>query len=133
MDLGQSLMEKAETAKSYVIKVKPRLAIDREDFGEALVELEKTYLLPTRIMLFAPDKLSTRDYILSRHITNEVIDPAFFKGVEFKPPWKVVRNEQGDERGDGKGGVPAKRGGASKNRAAQGQAAGSKGSAPSRN
>ena len=88
-----TLLPEKEGSKVHLIKVRPRLAIDREDFGEALIELEKTYLLPTRIVLFSPDRVGTREYFLSHHTANPKtpIDPAYFKGIEYKD-WKVVRN-----------------------------------------
>jgi TIGR03009 family protein len=92
-----TLVPEKKGAKVHVIKVIPRLAIDREDFSEALIELETQYFLPTRIILFAPDRKGTREYFLSHHRANLPIDPTYFKGMVFKEKeWKVVRNPEGD-------------------------------------
>jgi len=102
-----TLMPEKPDAKVHLIKVQPKLAIDQADFGEALVELEKKYLLPTRIALFSPDRVSTREYFLSHHSANPKtpIDPAYFQGVEYKAPWKVVRNPGEDAGLKGKAAV----------------------------
>lgn len=107
-----TLLPEKENAKVHLIEVTPKLAIDREDFGKALIELEKEYLLPTRIVLFAPDRVGTREYFLSKHIANPnpPIDPTYFRGVEIKEKdWKVVRNPEGDPGLNGKAAAAAPR------------------------
>jgi TIGR03009 family protein len=94
-----TLLPEKENAKVHLVEVTPKLAIDREDFGKALIELEKQYLLPTRIVLFAPDRVGTREYFLSQHKANPdpPIDPGYFRGVEIKEKdWKLVRNPEGE-------------------------------------
>ncbi len=87
-----TLLEENETA--YLIMIVPRLEIDRESFTKALVQLDrKFHLLPSRIMLFAPDGKSTKDFKLSypKDGPNKVIPEANFVGKTY-PGWKVVRN-----------------------------------------
>jgi TIGR03009 family protein len=96
-----------EDEKSYTIQVKPRLEIDQQSFGTSLVRLDKTFLLPTRIVLISPDRKHTTDFVLSDIQANQPVDSKFFKGVEPKAPWKVVRNPAGEGTGQAPGAVGA--------------------------
>jgi TIGR03009 family protein len=83
----------AEYRKTYQIKILPLLDADKESFSVAWVELDRDYLLPTRIYLWAPDRKSTKDFRLSRIRPNGDVAAAKFVGV--MPPgkgWKVERN-----------------------------------------
>jgi RNA polymerase sigma factor (sigma-70 family) len=96
-------------SKVHQIKVKPKLAVDREDSGEALIELEKRYLLPTRILLISPDQKRSSEYFLSHHVANPSppIDRKFFQGTEIKG-WQDVRfPEANHPNNQAKGGLNA--------------------------
>ena len=90
----------SETEKSYVLRIIPKLEIDRESFTKAWVQLDrKLFLLPTRIFLLAPDGSSSKDFTLTideKSPNCEVMDENF-KGKLFDR-WKVVRNPGGDAR-----------------------------------
>ncbi len=82
-----------EDEKRYFVVIKPKLQDDKESFSRAWVFLERKYLLPTRIVLFAPDGKSSKDFRVENIQANKPINPRFFKGVE--PPgkaWTVERN-----------------------------------------
>jgi TIGR03009 family protein len=82
----------AQDDKRYLVRVEPLLQQDKEDFSTALVTLERTFLLPERILLLSPDRKSTRDYRLSHHKANLPVADSFFQGVNPGKGWKVVRN-----------------------------------------
>jgi TIGR03009 family protein len=101
-----------EDEKFYVVKVIPRLKEDQDSFKTALLTLEKTYLLPSRIALLNADGKSTRDYRLTSIKPNAKVDAKWFAGVPLKG-WKLVQNpaaqapQQGNaaERPDGARGM----------------------------
>ncbi len=90
--------------------IQPRLPEDKESFKAAWIFLDRKYLLPFRIVLFAPDGKSTKDFTLWGTQANKEFDDRYFQGgvprrdpSDRRPPWKVVRNPdaQGRPRGDG--------------------------------
>jgi TIGR03009 family protein len=98
-----------ETPESYFVVIQPRLQEDKESFKTAWIFLHTKYLLPLRIVLFAPDGKSTKDFRLwGIQANKEYADRIFQGGVpprnpaDRRPPWKVVRNPdaQGRPRGD---------------------------------
>jgi TIGR03009 family protein len=84
-----------ETTKAYGVRVHPKLLEDQESFKSAFLFLDKTYLLPSRIVLIAPDGKSTRDYKLEVISPNVKVDDVYFKGGVYKD-WKVVKNPGAD-------------------------------------
>ena len=82
----------AETKGSYIIAIKPLLEIDRDAFSRAQVQLDHSFLLPTRITLVSPNEKDTKDFVLSKVKPNAAVNPENFVGKELGPPWKVVRN-----------------------------------------
>jgi TIGR03009 family protein len=81
----------AQNDKQHLVRVEPLLEQDKEDFSQAFVWLEATYLLPQHIRLISPDKKSSRDYRLSNIKPNFAVEPTLFQGVNPGKPWKVVR------------------------------------------
>jgi TIGR03009 family protein len=84
-----------ENQKYYAVKVHPRLKEDIGTFKSAYIYLDKTYLLPARILLSTPpDGRSTRDFTLEAINPNAEVKETFFKGGVFKG-WAVVKNPAG--------------------------------------
>ncbi len=86
----------AENEKTYMVTVIPLLEIDKESFSKAIIQLDREYLLPTNIVLIAPDEKSTQDYKFTNVKPNAVVDARNFICKPLDPPWKVVRNPGGD-------------------------------------
>jgi TIGR03009 family protein len=84
-----------EDDKSYVIGVLPLKPIDQESFSKAFLQLDRRYLLPTRIYLISPDGKSTKDFTLTAIKPNVEVADENFQGKTL-PNWKVVRNPDGD-------------------------------------
>jgi TIGR03009 family protein len=82
-----------ETPKFIWVVVQPKLAQDRESFKKAWVFLDPQFLLPLRIVLFAPDGKSTKDFHLSGIQPNAAVDNRYFEGVGLRG-WKVIRDPQ---------------------------------------
>jgi TIGR03009 family protein len=81
--------------KGYMVRVVPKLKEDQESFSVAWVQLDKAFLLPTRVYLLAPDKKSSKDFQLSKIKANQPVDGQFFVGVNPGKGWKVERNPGG--------------------------------------
>jgi TIGR03009 family protein len=94
-----------ENQKYYAVKVFPKIPEDRETFKSAYIYLDKTYLLPARIVLSTPDGRSTRDFTLEAINPNAEVKESFFKGGVFKG-WTVVKNPAGLAQ-QGKAAAPA--------------------------
>jgi TIGR03009 family protein len=86
----------AEDSDVHFLVVTPRLKQDQETFTKAWVFLNRKYLLPVRILLFAPDGKSTQDYYFSNIRANKPVKEEYFRGVVPPKPWKVERNPTGD-------------------------------------
>lgn len=84
-----------EDAKSYIIGVEPKLAIDKESFSKAYVQLDRTYLLPTRIYQIHPNGTDSRDYELFDIKPQAKVNDGNFQGQEVKG-WQLTRNPGGD-------------------------------------
>jgi TIGR03009 family protein len=80
-----------QNAQSYVVKVIPRLKEDKESFKTALLYLEKTYLLPSRIALLNADGKGSRVYHLSDIRPNAAVEDKWFQGGRLKG-WTVQNN-----------------------------------------
>jgi TIGR03009 family protein len=91
---------RGEDDKAYVIKVIPRLEIDRESFLQAYIQLDRKFLLPSRIFLLAPDGKSTKDFKIRSSEANppRKISDAYFEGEIPPKPWTVVRNPDAEGR-----------------------------------
>jgi TIGR03009 family protein len=85
-----------EDKERYLVKVKPLFDEEKERFSTAWIYLDKTYLLPKRIVLRAPDGNSTQDFTLSHQKANEKVDPRYFQGVNPGKKWKLYRNPGGN-------------------------------------
>ena len=85
-----------ENAKTYLVMIKPLLQDDKDSFSIAWINLDKRFLLPTRIYLLAPDGKSSKDFRLSQIKPNtDDVKPSLFVGVAPPKPWKVERNPGG--------------------------------------
>ncbi|MFI5456473.1 MAG: outer membrane lipoprotein-sorting protein [Isosphaerales bacterium] len=102
--------------KNYLVKIKPLLQQEQERYSCAWIYLNREYLLPTRIVLLAPDKKSSQDFHLSAIKPNIEPDELFFKVVNPGKPWKVERNP-------GQGGPAAPANARARRRQPEGQAA----------
>ena len=90
-----------EDARSYIIRVTPLLPIDQENFSKAFLQLDRSYLLPTRIFLVSPDGKNTKDYVLSNIVANKADEKEiakYFVGQLLDKPWQVIRNPDGNTR-----------------------------------
>jgi TIGR03009 family protein len=102
-----------QTKEYYFVVVQPRLQQDQESFKKAWIWLHPTYLLPLRIVLFAPDGKSTKDFRLGDIKANKPFEDRDFQGGvppgqpgDRRPPWKVVRNPDAQGRPRAEGAVP---------------------------
>jgi len=84
-----------EDQKSYMVRAMPRLKEDQESFSVAWVELDRDFLLPTRVHLLAPDRKSSKDFLLSKIERNKQVNGQFFVGVNPGKGWKLERNPGG--------------------------------------
>ncbi|MBV8270302.1 MAG: outer-membrane lipoprotein carrier protein LolA [Planctomycetaceae bacterium] len=82
-----------QDAKSYIVKIIPRLEIDQAEFQSALIRLDKKYLLPTQIHLTMVGGKSKKLYTLTNIEANKPVADENFKS-QLVPGWKVVRDEQ---------------------------------------
>ncbi|AGA25796.1 outer-membrane lipoprotein carrier protein LolA [Singulisphaera acidiphila] len=84
----------SEDPKSYVISVLPLLPIDKESFSAAWVELDKTMLLPTQIVLLDPEGKSKKRFVMSGIKPNAPVMAENFQGQKLGPPWKILYNKE---------------------------------------
>jgi len=85
-----------EDEKGYVVKIKPKFPEEQERYSIAWIYLDRSFLLPTRIVLIAPDGKSIQDFKLKNIEPNKKqVDPRFFQVVNPKKPWKVERIKPG--------------------------------------
>jgi TIGR03009 family protein len=88
----------SESPNAWGVSIKPKLQVDKESFSLAFVNLDKKYLLPTRILMVSPDGKSQKEFRLGPMYPNKAVNEANFVGKPLGPPWKVVRNPAGEER-----------------------------------
>ncbi|MFO0892223.1 MAG: outer membrane lipoprotein-sorting protein [Isosphaeraceae bacterium] len=88
----------SEDKESFGVSIKPKLKEDRESFSMAFVNLDRTYLLPVRILMVSPDGKSSKDFRLGPMFPNRAIKDGNFQGKPLGPPWKIVRNPAGEDR-----------------------------------
>ena len=82
-----------QNEKRSLVEILPLLKDDKDVFSTAWVELDRVFLLPTRIILISPDKTKRQDFRLSKSTANKPVNEKFFIGV--KPggkEWKLDRN-----------------------------------------
>ena len=90
---------RSEGADHYWIDIHPLLPIDQESFSLALVQLDRKFLLPTRVYLIAPNGKDSKDFVLSHIKPNTDVSEENFKGQLLPAPWKVVRNDEAEAPG----------------------------------
>ncbi|MDR3639009.1 MAG: outer membrane lipoprotein-sorting protein [Isosphaeraceae bacterium] len=93
-----------EDPTSYIIDVVPKVEIDQESFSKAFVQLDRKYLLPTRVYLLAPNGKDSKDFMLYDIKPQAKVEDANFQGQEVKG-WQIVHNPGGDGKPQN---VPAK-------------------------
>lgn len=93
-----------EDPASYMIAVVPKVEIDQESFSRAFVQLDRKFLLPTRILLIAPNGKDSKDFVLYDIKPQAAVDDANFRGQTVKN-WKIERNPGGDAKA---GNAPAR-------------------------
>jgi TIGR03009 family protein len=84
-----------EDPESYIISVVPKVEIDQESFSKAFVQLDRKFLLPTRIYLLSPNGKDSKDFLLYDIKPQANVEDANFQGVKAKG-WDLVRNPGGD-------------------------------------
>ena len=83
----------SEDDKAYLVKVLPKSREEKERYSTTWIYLDRSYLLPTRIVRIMTDKKSTQDFHLSHIEPNKTpVDPRFFKAVKPEDDWEVIRN-----------------------------------------
>jgi TIGR03009 family protein len=95
---------KREDPKFFWVEVEPKLPEDRERFRTAWVFLDPEYLLPLRIVLFAPDNKSSKDFRLSDIRPNREVDKKYFTGGSLRG-WKLIRDPKAQQNPGGVAGV----------------------------
>ncbi len=94
---------KSEDDKSYIIQIIPLLAIDREEYSQAMLQLSKDKLLPMALKLTSPNNKETKRFAFGPATRIGEVEPAdpkkWFNGAGMtadlaKSGWKVVRNPQ---------------------------------------
>jgi TIGR03009 family protein len=88
----------SEDEKSFGVSIKPKLKEDKDSFSMAFVNLDRSYLLPIRILMISPDGKSSKDFQLGPMFPNRAVNDRNFQGKPLGPPWKVVRNPAGEDR-----------------------------------
>ncbi len=86
---------KGQDNDRYLVRIEPLLQQDQDTFSVAWIYLNKEYLLPTRIFLFAPNGKMTKDFQLSQIKPNQAVDPRLFVGVNPGNQFKIERNPGG--------------------------------------
>jgi TIGR03009 family protein len=84
----------SEDAKSYVVSVLPMLQIDKDCFRSAWVQLDKTMLLPTVIVLLDPEGKSQKQFTMTEVKPNHPVMMVNFQPTNPKPPWKIMYNKE---------------------------------------
>lgn len=84
-----------EDKKYYEVRVYPKLKEDQETFKSAFLYLDRSYLLPSRIVLISPDAKSLRDYQLVVIRPNQPVDGKYFQGKVYNG-WQVLKNPGAD-------------------------------------
>jgi len=102
---------KTKDAKSYGVRIRPKLDVDRESFSQAMVQLDSSFILPIRIILFSPNGKGTKDFVLYPVEPNAPVNDENFTPKQqafVAKGWKVVRNPMGEGRpGNAQGARPA--------------------------
>ncbi len=94
------------SATSYMVAITPKLDIDRESFSRASVQLDRSFMLPVRILLVSPDGKSSKDFKMESVKPNVAVQDANFVGKPYDK-WKVVRNPGGSAPGARRAPAPA--------------------------
>jgi TIGR03009 family protein len=95
-----------ENEKYYAVKVYPRTPEDKQTFKVVFIYLDKTFLLPARMILYTPDGRVTRDFTLEVIKPNAEVKDVFFQGGVFKN-WKVVKDAGAGMAQQGRAAAPA--------------------------
>ncbi len=88
----------SEDENGYGISITPKLDEDRESFSIAYVNLDRSYLLPVRILMRSPDGKSQKEFRLGPISPNKKVNVKNFEGKPLGSPWKIVRNPGGADR-----------------------------------
>ncbi len=88
-----------QNAKYSTVMITPRIKEDQDVFSTAWIQLDRQFLLPTRILLVSPDKAKLQDFRLSNVRANKGVDGKYFVGVKPTKPWQVHINPGADQAG----------------------------------
>lgn len=86
-----------QNAKYSTVMITPKIKEDLDAFSTAWVQLDRVFLLPTRILLVSPDKAKLQDFRLSNPRANLGVNEKYFIGVKPTSPWQVHVNPGADE------------------------------------
>ena len=96
-----------EDATSHAIQIIPKLPMDREEFVQAWVLLDRETFLPTKIKLWSPDGKENKTFTFKPTATskNPKINPAWFDGPlwvtkhtsQKNAGWKVFENARPED------------------------------------
>lgn len=91
-----------ERKDSYVIKIIPKLAIDREEYSQALVKLRKLEngrFLPEAIRLWSPDGNDTKTFAFGKDSLKEnaPIADSWYDGMTMVKELTALRNPKDDK------------------------------------
>ena len=85
-----SMALRGQDEKISLVEIQPRLKEDQDVFSTAWVYLDRSFLLPKRILLISPDKAKIQDFRLSNIQANQPVNQQYFVGVKPGKPWKVA-------------------------------------------
>jgi TIGR03009 family protein len=95
-----TMVLKDQNDDASTVMIMPKIKEDLDSFSTAWVQLDRKFLLPTRILLIAPDKAKLQDFRLSSPRANLPVKPEYFVGVKPTKPWQIVVNPAADAPGN---------------------------------
>ena len=93
-----SLIADARSPKEYCIKVVPNEEIDKKDFKEAVVWLDKERFQPSRLVLVPVGDKDLQEFRFTLIAPNKPIPDEYF-AVVIPEKWKVERNDDPNKAG----------------------------------
>ena len=89
---------RGQDEKLSLVEIQPRMKEDQDVFSTAWVYLDRTFLLPKRILLISPDKAKVQDFVLSNIEPISRSRSSTSSGSNRASRWKVQINPGGDEK-----------------------------------
>ena len=85
-----------QTKTSHLLKPVPRLETERRWYRSVVIQLDRTSLLPNRVMIVEANSKDTQEWVFDRIETDVKIDPQFFAHLRLKG-WKEVETFNPEE------------------------------------